>query len=241
MVKTKSIKSYIKNKNILIKSFLENNKIYFDTIFQISISIVSIFLLIQGNYISKSQVLLEKQEVAPAFNFSFQKNKNNIVTYHMHNNKGYISNVVFEKFNVITILFKNKSFEFEIYDTNFQYTSRQNDWYFTTEYKENFYEDIISKINNWINKQKYLYIFISYDSLYKVKYTDYQNKYYEDYFYINNDGSGEYIANLNTQSNNLINRYSFQINSNEDDSNKIANIIISYLQIFYKTNQKSLK
>lgn len=229
-------KAFIKNLNIVIKKFLKNNKIYFDTIFQISISIISIFLVIQSNYISKLQLLLEKQEIAPSFNFTLKKDKNNRITYHMHNNKGYISNVNFKKINVINILSKTKSFEFEIYDDYFNSISKQNDWYFTTEYKENFYEDIILKISNWTNKQKDIFIFTSYDSLYKIQYKDYNNNYYEEYFYINNDGSGEYIANYNAQSNDLIAKYTLHINSNKDSSDKIANIITEYLKIFIKQN-----
>ena len=71
---------------------------------------------------------------------------------------------------------------------------------------------------------------------YKVKYADYQNKYYEDYFYINSDGSGEYITNYNSQPNETLTKYYIHINSNEDDSNKIANIIIEYLKFHYEKN-----
>ncbi len=232
----KSIKIFLKKQNIIIKHFLKNNKIYFDTIFQISVSIISIFLVIQSNAILKLQLLTETKEVAPSFNFNFKINKNDYITYHLHNNKGYISNVNFEKFNVIIILSKIGSFEFEIFDTYSQTTSKQNDWYFTTKYKENYYDEIISKINDWTNKQKNFFIFVSYDSLYKVKYADYQNKYYEDYFYINSDGSGEYITNYNSQPNETLTKYYIHINSNEDDSNKIANIIIEYLKFHYEKN-----
>ena len=163
-------------------------------------------------------------------------NDEGYITYHLHNDKGYISNVEFIKFNNIIISSSRYEYTVEIYDNNYKTDYKKNDWNFIQEYNYDYMYNLINTITNWTEKQENLYFLVSFDSLYKISYNDFQNNYHEDYFEISDNGTSKYLSNYNNINDNFFVKRTIYIDSNKNDYDTVANYIIEYLKIYNEKN-----
>ena len=89
-----------------MKKFLEKNKIYFETIIAIALTISSIFVAISANRISEAQKEIQEKTVSPNLDISCKYDEAGKVTMvSIVNNEGHLDNISLEIFPFVSIQF----------------------------------------------------------------------------------------------------------------------------------------
>lgn len=180
-------------------NFLERRKIYFDIFFKGFLSLLTIFIAFQANEIIQYQNKIMEREVAPSFSFSQLSNDSYDTVYKMKNEKGYISNISFEKIDVITTYYKGITFYNYFQRGNMNDVFNVDDeesWLFIPSDQKFDSDEIVDFIDEYVQTKGLVGASSYCSSYYHVIYNNYQNQRYEEYYKINNDkGSAIYEMN----------------------------------------------
>lgn len=201
--------NFIKEFKIL-KNRLVKNKAFIDVMLKIIATFATILLTFQANQILKQQNTINEleiernfMEVAPAFSF-FKNSDNKYTYYEMINSKGFISNVTFEKIDIISFypinyvqgptnnvpIPKKMIIDFSKFGSVNEKSSNswsiKDDTFISTD---NFAREVVGKVNSSSDSNEFHYLLKSY---YHITYNDFQNIQKEEYYDILFDGTGRY-------------------------------------------------
>lgn len=185
-----------KNEKKFIK-LLTERKIYFDIFYKGTLSILTIMLTVQFNKYINNQTEIMDREVAPSFSFSKIADDTYNDVYKMINIKGFISNISFEKIDVIHTNYNGISFYNYFFRENLNrgFDPLDNKTWLFIPSDQNFDGNKIANFIDDYGKKKGLDTMSSYCvSYYHVVYNNYQNQRYDEYYKINSDDSSAIYA-----------------------------------------------
>lgn len=242
----------------ILKKRLIKNKAFIDVVLKIIATLATILLTFQANHILKQQNTINEleiernfMEVAPAF--SFLKNSDDEYTYfEMINSKGFISNVTFEKVDILlfhpTNYIEGPSNVSGPTNTIIDFSQwgivskeDSNSWIIREDAfnnAEDFANEVVEKINSSLELNEFNY---SLNSYYHITYNDFQNIRKEEYYTVRYDGTGRYtneyylVEDFIEQPDNYLNKTEREFIFLEDEKqyNKIINIAVKEIQDYY--------
>lgn len=217
-----------------MQKFLNNHKIYFDTLLKIILSVISIILVLQGNKLLEKQIISEGQEVSPGFYFLKTVDNNNFPIYHLYNDKGYTSNVKFEKYNIIEIITENFSYEIEIHVFSHSYKIEDNHWVFKPNYDDKTFDNLGDNIKKLATNKGIIVKDVFVRNYYEISYLDYQNQYYKYHYSVSENGQGDYLFNYDYSCDGGIFRFCSYANfgSLSFDSSYLAERLMDNLELY---------
>lgn len=225
------MKKILKKLEIIYK----NSETFVDFLYKIVFSIISIFILVNANKLSKEQVKLNEELTSPTFIISEESYLNGKVK--IENTGGKVSHLFVERIDEIYVRYRCQNILISINVYNGNISSKNKIWYFVPNSKKYDVYDLYHEIDSSIkNKDGVEYVLIP-STYYKITYMDYNNSYHQDYYELYGDES-KYISSKELDDRKFIYRYDFFISDDDYLNANYKNIINSLNEyIDYRNNK----
>lgn len=158
----------------------KKSETFVDFLYKIVFSIISIFILINANKLTKEQVKLNKSLTSPTFVISSESYADDKVK--VKNIGGKVSHVFVERIDEIYVRYRNKNILISIRVNNSTDLPENEVWHFTPNSKKYNANELYQKINSSIKDKHCIQYVLPPLTYYKITYMDYQNTYNEDYY-----------------------------------------------------------
>ena len=216
----------------------KKSETFVDFLYKIVFSIISIFILISANKLTKEQVKLDKSLTSPTCIISSESYVDGKVK--VKNIGGKVSHVSVERIDEIYVRYRNKNILISINVNNSTDLSKNNAWYFTPKSKKYNAYELYEKIESSINDKNCVQYVLPPLTYYKITYMDYQNVYNEDYYSLYGE-NGKYSKDRNElDKSKFIYNYNFFI-LDDDYLDKTYDNILSSLNQYIDYHNNKLK
>ncbi len=221
-----------------LNTIYKKSEIFVDFLYKIVFSIISIFILISANKLTKEQVKLDKSLTSPTFIISSESSADDKVK--VKNIGGKVSHVSVERIDEIYVRYRNKNILISINVNNSIDSSNNKAWYFTPKSKKYNVYELYEKIESSISDKNCVQYVLPPSTYYKITYMDYQNVYNEDYYSLYGE-DGKYSKDRNElDKSKFIYNYNFFI-LDDDYLDKTYENILSSLNQYIDYHNNKLK
>ena len=181
-------------KNNKIEKYLETKKSIIDICSKIFLGILTIFIAIQANTISRLSNEVNIAETAPLFDIQQVndfEDKGYKEAYKLTNKKGIASYVSFSRMDTYSFVYLNKSCHFSVTvfsDKDVQ-TLEDNIWFYVPVIQDYNNYDTARMIENYFYESTGEKIKVSTERIFEIDFVDYKNEKFNFYFHYWNDGT----------------------------------------------------
>lgn len=210
-----------------MKIIYKKSEIIIDFIYKIIFSIISIFILLNTNKLTREQVELNKELTSPTFIISQESYNDDKIK--IKNLGGKVSHLFIERIDEIYVKYRHQKILVSIKLYNNNISTKNKILHFVPSSKKYDYYELYHKIDsNLKGKSGVEYVFPNL-SYYKITYMDYKNVYHQDYYELYGN-EGRYVSSNEFNKRKFAYRYDFFV-LDDDYLNE------TYEKILYSLNK----